>query len=510
MIIRELVTKFGFDVDEAALKAADEGVEAIKKGLFGIAVTAGAATAALFAMVVTAARSADELNKTALAAGVSTEILQTMGYAAAQSGSNVEELGTSLRFLSRNIADAAKDKFGQTAQTFKKLGISVTDVNGRLKTSDQVFLELSGAYQKIQDPARKTAIAMDLLGRSGGNMIEMLNAGPKQIALLTAEAEAFGVMSEGNIEVLKRFNDSLESLFWVFGQIRNFIASEVAPALTDMIDQVREWFLANKDIIKSNLLAFFKALAWYLKAVFTFGMRLLDMFTSLAKHIGGVEIVTKLLLVAITALSAASVIGGLMLLAPIFLAIGKAALLAIAPFALVALKIIAIGAAIFLVVEDLYSFFTGGDSVTGVIVQAFVDAWGWIKKTFVDGMAWLHTTLKGWADYFTKWFTNFTAPFVSFMTMIGNGLSGLVNGNTNSGSTSGGVPSLTGITPSSAPVNPVGGAGNNMTVSAPISVVVPPGTDPGMVGERVETGLQLGIGDLFRQTNRVTSSGVAY
>ena len=70
----------------------------------------------------------------------------------------------------------------------------------------------------------------------------------------------------------------------------------------------------------------------------------------------------------------------------------------------------------------------------------------------------------------------------------------------------------TGLSISNRPTGIQSGAGNNqnVTVDAPITVTVPSGTNPGMVGERVEQGIKGGIDEIFERTSRATSPVMRY
>jgi hypothetical protein len=155
--------------------------------LVSIAFAAGAT-----AMIASSIKMADQSRKTAQSIGLTTEALTGLQWAAKQSGVSNEELTVSFRQFSRVISDASQG-LGKGQESFKALGISLTDVNGQVKTSEQLFNEAANSISKMQDGFQKTAIASELFGRSGAKLIPMLNSGEAGIKALTDEAAKLGL-----------------------------------------------------------------------------------------------------------------------------------------------------------------------------------------------------------------------------------------------------------------------------------------------------------------------------
>lgn len=510
MTIRELVTKFGFDIDDGKLDELDKSVDQLKTGLAGLTVMAASATVALFGVVRMSANAASNITNTASSIGVSTEALQRLGYAAQLSGANIDTMGVGLRVLSKNIAEAAKDRFSDLSKEFHKLGINVVQANGRLKTADQVFLELSDRFTHIQDPAKRVSTAMTLLGKSGSQLIQTLERGRPGIQAFADELDraGAGLLDEDALARLGAFNDAWDRFFGLISGLRNAVSAEIAPVLTGIIDKLRQWLVINGKVVKSQLLGFMRALVWYFKGVLAVGLRVGDMFASMAKAIGGAEVAMKVFLVALTTLAAGSTVLGIMGVVKALWAIAPAVWTAMAPLAGLAAAIIASAAVIFLVLEDIYSYFTGGDSVTGYFVSQWSEAWKWIKHGFTEGVEFLRSKLQGFAD----WFQGFVKPFTEFFGKFGAGLNKFMGGSSFpsvGASASAGAARMFGLSPSTAPV---GGASSNsnVNVNAPITVTVPPGTDPAVVPDRVETGLFDGISSTLRTTGRAMSPAVKY
>lgn len=489
MKVRELVTRIGFDVDNKTLTDVDNRVSNLKKGLIGLTALVAGTSAVLVGMVKSAANAADRVKDTATAIGVSTQALQELGYAATLSGSNVETMANGLRLLSKNIADVAANPTSDLAKKFKQLGVNVKDGNGQLKTADIVFKELADGFTKVQSPAEKVNLAMTLLGKSGAQLIQTLDNGSVGLNKFSSELQNTGAaLSDKQIEDLTRFNDEWDRLGMITGGLKNSIGAELAPIVTDIIVSIREWFQANGKLIKSTIIPFFKGVAGFLRIILSIGMRLGDMFLSLASKIGGVEIITQALLLLLSAMFGAGILLGLKALTMGFIRLAGSMLAALAPVLLPVLAIAAGLSALFLVIEDLYTYFTGGDSVTGAIVKS---------------MSWAFQKVR---DMFNEWIV---FPIQNFFGRIGRMLPESFNDRMAALNNKRGV--IADINPQNSPIrSSISNANNQVRVTAPITVNVPAGTDPAMVGERIESGMGNALDDIFSEVQRYTGPTLRY
>lgn len=131
-------------------------------------VAAGAAAAAILSNVSALADEVEKLNNISIKTGASFEFLQVLGEAAQRSGSSVDAAGMSLTRLSRKL-DEARNGGKQAVETFARIGLSTEDLASM--TPEQVFKRMAEELQKLEDPAARSGIAMDLLGKSGAEIL---------------------------------------------------------------------------------------------------------------------------------------------------------------------------------------------------------------------------------------------------------------------------------------------------------------------------------------------------
>lgn len=213
------------------------GREAIR---FGGLVAGGvtAAGGALFALVKRSAGAADELAKTADKLGVGIAALQRLEYHAGLSGVATGQLRDSVRFL-LNAAGEAAQGIGAAGDTFARLGIQVTDNNGKLKSAEALMFEIADAIAKVEDPTLRVSIAQDLFGRSGAGMINMLKGGSAAMREAGREAEQLGIVTEEQARASEAFNDNLARLSQVLGHFVDMLAGNLLPYMNDFVVWLR-------------------------------------------------------------------------------------------------------------------------------------------------------------------------------------------------------------------------------------------------------------------------------
>lgn len=181
-----------------ALAKGFSGVGARLSGMIGL----GAGIAAVKAALVRADDLADlkiKLNETA-------ETLQRVDYAAQQTASmGVEQVARAFVKLEQNLGDIENTA---AVDAMENLGLSAGKLMGM--PLDEKLIALSGAFQTARDNGTGVADLMDLLGRSGGELIPMLGQSKEALDALFADAP---VMADGMIDQMAILNDRLDGMW---------------------------------------------------------------------------------------------------------------------------------------------------------------------------------------------------------------------------------------------------------------------------------------------------------
>lgn len=225
-------TKTAFD----SIKRGLGGLTDTAKSVNGVLANLGVAVsvAGLTAMVKSAIDTGDALDEMSQRVGVSVETLSVWKPAAEQSGVSGESFEKGLRKLSTTMLEAATGS-EDAARGFSAVGAEFKNQDGTLRATDQVLLDLAERFKAMPDGAEKTALAVQLFGKSGAELIPFLNQGRDGINELAAEMQALGVqMSSETAAQAGNFNDALDKLKLATTTIGNQIIASLLPALNDM------------------------------------------------------------------------------------------------------------------------------------------------------------------------------------------------------------------------------------------------------------------------------------
>lgn len=220
--------------------------DSIKRGLGGLTDTAksingvlanlgvGVSLAGIGAMIKSSIDSADALDEMAQRTGIAVESLSLLVPAAELSAVSTEKFEAGLKKLATGMLEAATGSEA-SAQNFEALGVAVQNQDGTLRDSEQVLLDLADRFQAMPDGAEKAALAVDIFGKAGAEMIPFLNQGREGIGALKQEAAELGLqLSADTAAQAGNFNDALDKLKLATQSIGNQIIASLLPALNDM------------------------------------------------------------------------------------------------------------------------------------------------------------------------------------------------------------------------------------------------------------------------------------
>lgn len=187
-----------------------------------------------------AAYAADEIATLSVQTGISTDTLQELEYASELMDTSVDTITGA---MSRNIKamNEARDGSDKYAEAYENLGIKVTDANGNLRDSEEVFWEVIDALGEIDNATERDAVAMELFGRSAQQLNPLIQTGADGFAKLAQEARDTGyVLEEDTLEGLLSVSDSLERMSKKTDALKRQIGAEVAPAIEGAVEKITD------------------------------------------------------------------------------------------------------------------------------------------------------------------------------------------------------------------------------------------------------------------------------
>ena len=205
--------------------------EAIKKGIQALSSAVKDVAKFFVEAVKESAAYADEVNTLSKTTGMSTDAIQEWKYAADLIDVSFETIEGSLTKLTKNM-DAARDGSKKQAQAFETLGVSVTDANGNLRDSNEVFDDVLAALREIDNPTERDAIAMDLLGKSAKDLNPLIETSADDLAAIKREAHDVGaVMGRDTLSAMSKVQDGFDRLSGTWDAVKKSLGAKVGIAI---------------------------------------------------------------------------------------------------------------------------------------------------------------------------------------------------------------------------------------------------------------------------------------
>jgi hypothetical protein len=153
---------------------------------------------------------ADDIGKLADSVNVSTTFLQQYQFAAEQSGISTEGFTKALRFFAKGVGEATMGT-GLAKRAFEEMGISLEDVDGKTKNTEDLFKEFFHSIEAIEDPLKRSGLLAQVFGsRVGIQMANLVKSGA--VAMDDLAESATGIIDEETIRNAEDFNDTMNRL----------------------------------------------------------------------------------------------------------------------------------------------------------------------------------------------------------------------------------------------------------------------------------------------------------
>ena len=198
-------TKQAFSAVQRSVSGLSKSFGSLKgsiAGLLGVAALGGLSKSLL--------TTADRIDKVSQQTGVATGDLQKFQFAASQSGVSTEGLNKSLQTLAKRAGEAQAEG-GEMKAAFDRLNISLQNADGTSKNVTDLFYESAKAISLLESDTAKAAAANDLFGRSGVELLPLLNQGEAGVRKYGSSLEkAGGIMSDKFVKGAAKTNDAID------------------------------------------------------------------------------------------------------------------------------------------------------------------------------------------------------------------------------------------------------------------------------------------------------------
>lgn len=206
----------------------------ISSSIDSIKTVIGTAGIGIVSAFGSAAKSALDYERSLLAlsrtSGLTIESASKLAYASSQYGVTAEDLSRNIGVLSRNLSTLQKDS-DSTTNVFNRFKIAVEDGSGKLLPTDQILMNIADRFKSMPNGVEKTGLAMQIFGRSGQQMIPMLNQGSEGLQKMGITAEKLGLVMK-DTSALTAYSNAQKQWTATLKGLEIQMGNAVLPALT--------------------------------------------------------------------------------------------------------------------------------------------------------------------------------------------------------------------------------------------------------------------------------------
>ena len=259
MIVREFLTRLGFEADDRKVKRFDGVVKGLTAGLVAGVAAATAMQAAAFKLARETAQYGDELAKTADRLGVNIDALEQLRFAAERSGVGQATLEMSLQRMTRRLAEAAKGS-GEAKGALAQLGLSAKSLAAQ--EPDKAMEAIADALAGVEDQSEKVRLAFKFFDSEGVALLNLLGNGAGDVRALREEFELLsGGLTKEDARAAEVFSDRLTDLQTVVQGLRLQIGARLMPVIQPMIEAFTEFLVTNREIISQRVAQAFETIS---------------------------------------------------------------------------------------------------------------------------------------------------------------------------------------------------------------------------------------------------------
>lgn len=233
--VANMADKIGIVLPENAKKATD-ALNLVDGSTIALVGTSVKLVKGLMDCSVAAAKNADSLITLSSQTGLSVERLQELQYASELVDVSIDQIADALKSMIGTMKDASSGT-GDAAEAYKRLGVRVTDAQGNLRDSNEVFEQVIRRLSEVKNPTERAALAMKIFGEEAGRLNPLIEDGGKKLKQLSKEAHDMGyVMSDETVSSLGALDDAMQRFDNTSEAVKNQMALALLPVLTSVLN----------------------------------------------------------------------------------------------------------------------------------------------------------------------------------------------------------------------------------------------------------------------------------
>lgn len=257
-VVSGLTEKFGIKLPEGMQKSMNSmgslNTTSVKiaGGFVALAVAIAKVEKALIQMTRESAEAADDIVTLSSVTGMSTDSIQELNYMADLTDVSLDRISDSLKETTNKMQEAATGT-GDAYEAYNKLGVKITDVDGQLRSAEDVFYDTIDALGDMKNKTERDALAMDLMSESAQELNPLIEIGSDGLKQYAQEAHSMGyVLDNEALTALTEVDDAYQRLQKSQEGAKNQLSAEFAPYLTEFYEKITKLIKDGGQALKDS------------------------------------------------------------------------------------------------------------------------------------------------------------------------------------------------------------------------------------------------------------------
>lgn len=257
-VVGGLTEKFGIKLPEGMQKSMNSmgslNTTSVKiaGGFVALAVAIAKVEKALIQMTRESAEAADDIVTLSSVTGMSTDSIQELNYMADLTDVSLDRIRDSLKETTNKMQEAATGT-GDAYEAYNKLGVEITDVDGQLRSAEDVFYDTIDALGEMKNKTERDALAMDLMSESAQELNPLIEIGSDGFKQYAQEAHSMGyVLDNEALTALTEVDDAYQRLQKSQEGAKNQLSAEFAPYLTEFYEKITKLIKDGGQALKDS------------------------------------------------------------------------------------------------------------------------------------------------------------------------------------------------------------------------------------------------------------------
>ncbi|MDD7491610.1 MAG: hypothetical protein PUK39_03175 [Clostridiales bacterium] len=257
-VVSGLTEKFGIKLPEGMQKSMNSmgslNTTSVKiaGGFVAMAVAIAKVEKALIQMTSESAEAADDIVTLSSVTGMSTDSIQELNYMADLTDVSLDRIRDSLKETTNKMQEAATGT-GDAYEAYNKLGVKITDVDGQLRSAEDVFYDTIDALGEMKNKTERDALAMDLMSESAQELNPLIEIGSDGLKQYAQEAHSMGyVLDNEALTALTEVDDAYQRLQKSQEGAKNQLSAEFAPYLTEFYEKITKLIKDGGQALKDS------------------------------------------------------------------------------------------------------------------------------------------------------------------------------------------------------------------------------------------------------------------